>query len=129
MGKDNYDDMTDRPSRRSDRDTYQQRPSRGLIWTIALGIAICVVVIVVWYQFFPNEKESSAVGSPVVITEKPKQVDVINDAPKVEVPTPLNEPVKKAVDLSSADAPVIDNQARSLSDVPTTSSSNSSKKV
>ncbi|MDD3902915.1 MAG: M23 family metallopeptidase [Sphaerochaeta sp.] len=118
MGKDNYDDMTDRPSRRSDRDTYQRRPSRGLIWTIALGIAICVVVIVVWYQFFPNEKAASSLGPSVVITEKPKQVEVINDAPQVQIPSPLNDPVQKAVDLSAADIPVLDNQARSLSDVP-----------
>ena len=48
MARDNYDDMMDRPERRSSRGERYDRPSKGLIWTIALGIAICVVVIIVW---------------------------------------------------------------------------------
>lgn len=121
MAKDYYDDMQERPSWRSGRDGERTKPSRGLIWTIALGIAICVVVIVIWYQFFPAQgaKDPSKVE---VVREVLPQVETIVDAPIVPTPTPVSTP--EAVSL--ADAPVVDTQARSLSDRPVARTSSNS---
>lgn len=109
MARDNYDDMMDGPVRRSSRGGNYERPSRGLIWTIALGIAICIVVIIVWYQFFPNnpDREERADLPPESVT---KQVEQIVDAPQVLPPTALSV---EQVPSSPATA---DNQARSLTD-------------
>ncbi len=112
MGKDYYDDMQERPSRKAGRDSYKTKPSRGLIWTIALGIAICVVVIIVWYQFFPAQGASPSKAKEAVEEVLP-QVERISDAPQVETPVAVAEqPVQEL-----PDAPVIDTQARSLDDV------------
>lgn len=120
MGKDYYDDMTERPSRRTEREP-SSRPSRGLIWTIALGISICVVVIVVWYKFFPAQQVKSDTKE-VIVQETRPQVEVISDAPQVQQPAASAEaPVINTV----ADAPVLDNQARSLADRPLVPSSSS----
>ena len=121
MAKDYYDDMQERPSWRTGRDGERTKPSRGLIWTIALGIAICVVVIVIWYQFFPAQgaKDPSKVE---VIREVLPQVETIVDAPIVAAPTPAN-PTQA---VSIADAPVVDTQARSLSDRPVARSTSNS---
>ena len=121
MAKDNYDDMMDRPARRSPRGGTYDRPSKGLIWTIALGIAICVVVIIVWYQFFPNNPdrgETSALATEVTA----KKVEQIAEAPEVLIPTAIkgepNVPAK-------TDATALDNQARALSDTQTKSATSS----
>ncbi len=112
MARDNYDDMMGRPERRSSRGDRYDRPSKGLIWTIALGIAICVVVIIVWYQFFPNNPDRGE-SSALTAEATAKKVEVVADAPLVLPPTALN------VD-DSATNPIPatpDNQARSLSDI------------
>ncbi len=122
MGKDYYDDMQERPSWRSGRDgSGNNRPSKGLIWTIALGIAICVVVIVIWYQFFPAQNKTSE-GEPLVIEEVLPEVKEISDAPSVAPLAEDDEP-------SPSDAPVVDGDlARSIDSeapsrkAPTTSS-------
>lgn len=122
MARDNYDDMMDRPERRSSRGERYDRPSKGLIWTIALGIAICVVVIIVWYQFFPNNPdrdETSALATEVTA----KRVETVADAPEVLPPTALN--VDQGAPTSSTDAVSLDNQARSLSDVKPRSATSS----
>lgn len=116
MAKDYYDDMQERPSWRSREEGARPKPSRGLIWTIALGIAICVVVIVIWYQFFPARGTSGAEKAGTTIEVLP-QVAKISDAPQVQpVVAPPSDPAP--VLSSSADAAVIDTQARSLSDRP-----------
>ena len=122
MAKDNYDDMMDRPVRRSSRGGTYDKPSKGLIWTIALGIAICVVVIIVWYQFFPNNPdrgESSALATEVAT----KKVVQVVDAPEVLAPTALN--VDQNVPTQNTNIPALDNQARSLSDVKPKSATSS----
>ena len=125
MGKDYYDDMQDRPSKRSSRENSNNRPNRGLIWTIALGIAICVVVIVIWYQFFPAQQERQT-QQPVVIQEVLPPVERIADAPTV-VPEASARPAEQQATV--IDAPVLDTQARSLSDRPQVQSPTSSKQV
>ncbi|MBG0766839.1 MAG: lipoprotein NlpD [Sphaerochaeta sp.] len=125
MGKDYYDDMQERPSWRAGRDgSDNTRPSKGLIWTIALGIAICVVVIVIWYQFFPAQSKGSQ-GQAAVIEEVLPEVKEIADAPQIQ-PT---EPAEGSTSPSGADAPVVDNESARAIDsqgpvrrTPTTSS-------
>jgi len=112
MARDNYDDMMDRPVRRPSRSGTYDKPSKGLIWTIALGIAICVVVIIVWYQFFPNNpdrNETSALATEITA----KKVVQVADAPEVLTPTAINVDQNAP---SKTDATALDNQARSLSD-------------
>ncbi len=126
MGKDYYDDMQERPSWRSGREgSENNRPSKGLIWTIALGIAICVVVIVIWYQFFPAQSQGSE-GQATVIEEVLPEVKEIVDAPQIKPETsteggdaspPSDAPV---VDTESARA--IDSQSPPVRRTPTTSS-------
>lgn len=118
MAKDYYDDMQERSSWRAKTEGQRTKPSRGLIWTIALGIAICVVVIVIWYQFFPAlDSKGGEVSKPVV--ELLPTVEKISDAPEVvPVLAPSAEPPSTPVAGSIADAAVIDTQARSLSDRP-----------
>ncbi len=118
MGKDYYDDMQERPSWRSGKEGPGNKPSRGLIWTIALGIAICVVVIVIWYQFFPAQQDKT--DAPVQVIE-----EVLPDVPAQPVATdlPSEQTVAPAVtDESKFDAPVIDDQATALDAVQTTRS-------
>ena len=121
MGKDYYDDMQDRPSRRSSRDTSGNRPNRGLIWTIALGIAICVVVIVIWYQFFPAQQQSQG-KEPVVIEQVLPQVEKIADAPTVVAEEQIRQP-----QAQPSFAP--DTQARALTDRPASELPTSSRRV
>lgn len=126
MAKDNYDDMMDGPAKRSSRGGTYDRPSKGLIWTIALGIAICVVVIIVWYQFFPNNPdrgETSALVTEVVA----KKVEQVADAPEVLPPTALNIE-QNAQTPQATDLVVPGNQARALNDV-TPRSATSSKTI
>ncbi len=105
MGKDYYDDMQERPSWRSGREgSENNRPSKGLIWTIALGIAICVVVIVIWYQFFPAQSQGSQ-GQSTVIEEVLPEVKEIADAPQIQ-PTEGGEE-----NPSPSDAPVVDSES------------------
>ncbi len=120
MARDNYDDMMGRPERRSSRGEGYDRPSKGLIWTIALGIAICVVVIIVWYQFFPNNPdrgETSALAAEATA----KKVEMVADAPQVLPPTALNVDAGAANPISNTP----DNQARSLSDIKPRSATSS----
>ncbi len=114
MAKDNYDDMMDRPARRSSRGGTYDKPSKGLIWTIALGIAICVVVIIVWYQFFPNNPDRGQSSALATETTAKKVVQVV-DAPQVLPPTAINVD-QKTPTADPADAAGPDNQARALSD-------------
>ncbi|MDT4762931.1 peptidoglycan DD-metalloendopeptidase family protein [Sphaerochaeta sp. PS] len=109
--------MIDRPQRRASKDGYHDRPSKGLIWTIALGIAICVVVIIVWYQFFPNSQPSPDQSALIVASDSAKRVEVVVDAPLVLPPTAINAPV--------VTAPVAENQARSLSEAKSLSQGSS----
>ncbi len=121
MAKDNYDDMMDRPARRSSRGGTYDKPSKGLIWTIALGIAICVVVIIVWYQFFPNNPdrgETSALATEATT----KKVVQVADAPEVLTPTAINIGQNTP---EPTDPVVPDNQARSLSDTKPRSATSS----
>ncbi len=129
MAKDYYDDMQERPSWRSRSDGQRTKPSRGLIWTIALGIAICVVVIVIWYQFFPDQTGKSTEGPKAVVEVLP-QVEKISDAPEVSavVAPPVDVTPAPAV-ISPSDAAVTDTQARSLSDRPAPVRSSSSLTV
>ncbi|MDY0289467.1 MAG: M23 family metallopeptidase [Sphaerochaeta sp.] len=114
MAKDNYDDMMDRSEKRSSRGGRNERPSKGLIWTIALGIAICVVVIIVWYQFFPNNPDRG--DSRTLAAEvSAKKVEVVADAPQVLPPTALN--VEESSPKTPAPPAEPENQARSLSDI------------
>ncbi len=114
MAKDNYDDMMDRPVRRSSRGGTYDRPSKGLIWTIALGIAICVVVIIVWYQFFPNNPDRGQTSALATETTAKKVVQVV-DAPQVLPPTAINvDQIIPTADPADTAGP--DNQARALSD-------------
>ncbi len=116
MAKDYYDDMQERPSWRSRTEGQRTKPSRGLIWTIALGIAICVVVIVIWYQFFPAQ-DGKGSAKPNAVVEVLPQVEKISDAPEVPaVIAPVADADPVAVPLSAADAAVVDTQARSLAD-------------
>jgi murein DD-endopeptidase MepM/ murein hydrolase activator NlpD len=119
MVKDNYDDMTDRSSRRSKGETSNGKPAKGILWTVALGIAICVVVIVLWYRVFPNEGpvQVPAVQNEVAFSTDSK-VEVIADAPSVDVPTPL-APVaaNTTAGTSSPDSVVLDNQAKAFGDI------------
>ncbi len=127
MAKDNYDDMMDRPARRSSRGGTYDRPSRGLIWTIALGIAICVVVIIVWYQFFPNNPDRGE-ASALATEATAKKVEQVIDAPEVLTPTAIN--VDQNVPTPNATEPVVpENQARSLSDTKPLSAATNSKTV
>ncbi|AEV28430.1 membrane-bound metallopeptidase [Sphaerochaeta pleomorpha str. Grapes] len=119
MVKDNYDDMTDRPSKRSRSENSDGKPSKGILWTVALGIAICVVVIVLWYRIFPNDVTVSA---PPVQTENvfstETQVEVIADAPAIDVPTSLAPVITPtSVGPSSPDSIVLDNQAKAFGDI------------
>lgn len=113
MGKDYYDDMQERPSWRSGRDgSENNRPSKGLIWTIALGIAICVVVIVIWYQFFPAQNQGNE-NQSTVIEEVLPEVKEIADAPQIS----SDETPEGAI--SPSDAPVVDTEsARAIDDAP-----------
>ena len=113
MGKDYYDDMQERPSWRSGRDgSENNRPSKGLIWTIALGIAICVVVIVIWYQFFPAQNQGNE-NQARVIEEVLPEVKEIADAPQIS----SDETPEGAI--SPSDAPVVDTEsARAIDDAP-----------
>ncbi|WP_320130765.1 M23 family metallopeptidase [uncultured Sphaerochaeta sp.] len=120
MGKDNYDDMIDRSSKRSKYDYAEGKPSRGIIWTVLLGIALCVVVIFIWYRLFPNDAQvAPAVKTDTSLASTP--VEVIADAPLVTSPIPL-APVSPAPDatspqnVNSPDAVVLDNQAKSFGD-------------
>lgn len=125
MAKDYYDDMQERPSWHSKTEGQRTKPSRGLIWTIALGIAICVVVIVIWYQFFPAREAKGNEGSKTVAELLPK-VEKISDAPEVvPVAVPIPEPSSTPAISSIADATVIDTQARALSDRPAPARSSS----
>jgi murein DD-endopeptidase MepM/ murein hydrolase activator NlpD len=123
MAKDNYDDMMDRPARRSSRGGTYDRPSRGLIWTIALGIAICIVVIIVWYQFFPNNPDRN-VASALATETTAKKVEQVADAPEVLPPTAINAGLK-APTTNATDSVEPDNQARSLSDTKLQSATSS----
>ncbi|MBI9095783.1 MAG: M23 family metallopeptidase [Sphaerochaeta sp.] len=123
MAKDNYDDMMDRSKKRSSRGGTYDRPSRGLVWTIALGIAICIVVIIVWYQFFPNNPErgeASALATEAIA----KKVEQVADAPEVLPPTAINVD-QKAPTPNASDTVGPDNQARSLSDTKPMSATSS----
>lgn len=129
MAKDYYDDMQERPSWRSRAEGQRTKPSRGLIWTIALGIAICVVVIVIWYQFFPAQ-ESRTGESPKTVVEVLPQVEKIIDAPQVSaVVAPSTDAAVPSATTSVADAVVLDTQARSLSDRPVVGGPSSSVTV
>jgi len=114
MAKDNYDDMMDRPARRSSRGGTYDKPSKGLIWTIALGIAICVVVVIVWYQFFPNNPDRGET-SALTTAATAKKVEQVVDAPEVLPPTAIHVD-QNAPTTTATDPAVPDNQARSLSD-------------
>ncbi|NBK22537.1 MAG: LysM peptidoglycan-binding domain-containing protein [Spirochaetia bacterium] len=123
MAKDNYDDMIDGPARRSSRGGTYERPSKGLIWTIALGIAICVVVVIVWYQFFPNNPDRG-VNSALASEATAKKVVQVVDAPEVLTPTAINVD-QNVPSPKPADAVVPDNQARSLGDTKPRSATSS----
>ena len=115
MAKDYYDDMDSQHSRPGGRDG-STRPSRTLIVTIVLGIAICVVVIIVWYRFFPQANQ----GNPTVTISQPAaQVAPISDAPTVEPEVPV-VPVEAATQKGEEER----RQAVSLSDRPQTTQSN-----
>ncbi len=116
MAKDYYDDMESQHSRPGGRDG-SAKPSRTLIVTIVLGIAICVAVIIVWYRFFPQTPQA---GEPVTITQPIAQVAPISDAPSVapaEVPVTVEEKAEPVVEERR--------QAVSLSDRPQVAQSNS----
>lgn len=119
MARDYYDDMDDRPSRRSGGDSYPSKPSRGLIWTIALGISICVVVVVVWYLVVPNSQPKSPATQSVVPEVLP-QIERVSDAPALQpVVTPTQTDLSNTEESGVAPS---DNQARSLADrAPATS--------
>jgi len=106
--------MMDRPARRSSRGGTYDKPSKGLIWTIALGIAICVVVVIVWYQFFPNNPDRGET-SALTTAATAKKVEQVVDAPEVLPPTAINVD-QNAPTTMATDPAVPDNQARSLSD-------------
>ena len=115
MAKDYYDDLDCQHSRPGGRDG-STRPSRTLIVTIVLGIAICVVVIIVWYRFFPQANQ----GNPTVTISLPAaQVAPISDAPTVEPVVPV-VPVEAATQKGEEER----RQAVSLSDRPQTTQSN-----
>lgn len=118
MARDNYDDMNGRTERGSFKGNKRARPSKGLILTITLGIAICIVVIIVWYQFFPNTPEHGET-SALATEATAKKVEVVADAPEVLPPTAI-----KSVTTPLTDTPELDNQARSLGDSKPTSATN-----
>ncbi|MGE4585394.1 MAG: LysM peptidoglycan-binding domain-containing protein [Sphaerochaeta sp.] len=127
MGKDYYDDMQERPSRRGGHDAEHSRPSRGLLWTIALGIAICVVVIVIWYQFFPAQGSQAKNGGTVIQEVLPK-VETIADAPDVKEVPPAPTPTTDVLP-SVSDAPVVDTQAKALDERPAVNIPSNSMRV
>src|SRR5690554_3811639 len=130
MGKDYYDDMQDRSSRRSTRDSSGTRPNRGWIWTIVLGIAICVVVIVIWYQFFPAQQQQRQNPQAIVVQEVLPQAQRIVDAPTVgEVEATEQTTAAQIGENPALDAPVLDNQARSLTERTSVQTPTSSKTI
>lgn len=92
MAKDYYDDMESQHFRHGGRDGGPG-PSKTLIVTIVLGIAICVVVIIVWYRFFPQAQSKSS--QQVIITQPATEIPQISDAPVVEQPPVLVVPEEK----------------------------------
>jgi murein DD-endopeptidase MepM/ murein hydrolase activator NlpD len=119
MVKDNYDDMDDQYSNRSKKDGKRGRPSKGILWTVLLGIAICVGFIFVWYRLFPsvppvqNNSTQVEAGTSAITA-----VEAIPDAPALAVPSPL-APVAttQPMLISSPDSPVLDNQAKAFGDI------------